>query len=120
MHYMAFVITDVTTDVRPNTGTEPPTSDILEAAHQAVQIAVRHIEHRDDSDANYPESLDTGHIYTGSGTRPPPGELQRSHHAGAQTTARRSPPGMDTHPAGTGPIPGPRTHATGDAVPTAC
>ncbi len=60
MHYMAFVITDVMTDVRPNTGAEPPISDIREAAHQAVQIALRHIEQRDDSDENYPESLDIG------------------------------------------------------------
>ena len=60
MHYMAFVITDVMTDVRPNTSAEPPTSDIREAAHQAVQIALHHIEQRDDSDDNYPESLDIG------------------------------------------------------------
>ena len=58
MHDMAFVITDVNVNTTRGPEGDPPTSDLRQAAEQAVQMALDHIEQRQDG--NYPESLDIG------------------------------------------------------------
>ena len=60
MHYMAFVITDIKTRARPDNIPLPPMEHILKAAQRAIEIALNHIEKRDDTDDNYPETLGIG------------------------------------------------------------